>query len=53
MVCGRFFVRSVGGLIGSRWSVVFMVGMGGGRLVMWVVVGVLRFHWSIVGGLWF
>ena len=30
------------------WSVVFMVGAGGGRLVMWSVVGVLHFYWSVV-----
>ena len=24
-----------------------MVGAGGGRLVMWSVVGVLHFHWSV------
>ena len=42
VVCGRFFVRSVGGLIGGRrflWSV-------------WAVVGVLHFHcrWSVICG---
>ena len=31
------------------WSVVFMVSAGGGRLVMWSVVGVLHFYWSVVG----
>ena len=31
VVCGRFFVRSVGGLIDGWWPVVFMVGIGGGR----------------------
>ena len=36
----------------GRWSVVFMVGAGGGRLVMWSVVGVLHFYWSMVGGSW-
>ena len=33
----------------GRWSVVFMVGAGGGRLVMRWVVGILHFYWSVVG----
>ena len=31
------------------WSVVFMVDVGGGRLVMWSMVSVLHFYWSMVG----
>ena len=39
MVGGEFLV----------WSVVSLVGAGGGRLVMWSVVDVLHFYWSVFG----
>ena len=43
MVCGQFF-HLVGGEF-LVWSVVFMAGAGGGRLVMWSVLGG---SWSVV-----
>ena len=50
VVCGRFSIWSV---VCGRWSIFSLVGgfygrPSGGRLVIWLVFGVLHFYWSMV-----